>query len=309
MSLTTELEQEIKQLVTSKPIVLFMKGTRGRPQCGFSASVTEALDELVDDYVTVNVLERPDLREGVKTFSSWPTIPQLYVNGEFVGGADIVRGLVAKGELAAALGVKPVEVSAPTIIVTDAAAEQFRGALEEREPGQELRFEVDRGFRYGLALDAPKPGDFQLRYPGFVLLVDRASAKRCDGATIDFASRGGEAGFKITNPREPAKVRGITARELKQRLDAGAPTFLFDMRTDREIELARIPGARVLDEAADASISALPKDTPLVFHCHHGQRSQAAAEHYLGQGFTQVFNLVGGIEAWSRDVDPTVPRY
>ena len=73
--------------------------TRARPQCGFSASVVDTLNGLLDDYRTVNVLERADVREGIKEFSSWPTIPQLYVRGEFVGGADILRQMHEQGEL------------------------------------------------------------------------------------------------------------------------------------------------------------------------------------------------------------------
>ena len=81
------------------------------------------------------------------------------------------------------------------------------------------------------------------------------------------------------------------------------------MRTPEEREIATIDGARLLDQATAAEIERLPKDTMLVLHCHHGGRSQAAAEHFRSLGFTNVHNLVGGIDAWSKDVDPSVPRY
>ena len=89
----------IAALVKEHPVVLFMKGDRSMPQCGFSAQVVQILDSLQDDYITVNVLEDGELREGIKEFSSWPTIPQLYVGGEFQGGCDIVREAYARGEL------------------------------------------------------------------------------------------------------------------------------------------------------------------------------------------------------------------
>ena len=81
----------IAKAVTDHPVVLFMKGVPEQPQCGFSAQVVQILDHLGADFVGVNVLQSDPLREGIKTFSDWPTIPQLYVAGEFVGGADIVR--------------------------------------------------------------------------------------------------------------------------------------------------------------------------------------------------------------------------
>jgi monothiol glutaredoxin len=81
------------------------------------------------------------------------------------------------------------------------------------------------------------------------------------------------------------------------------------VRTEKERATAKLDNAKLLDDAAMASIEALPKDTPLAFHCHTGGRSRGAAEHFLKLGFKTVYNLAGGIEAWSRDVDPSVPRY
>ncbi len=89
----------IQSLVDGEPVVLFMKGNRQMPQCGFSAQVVQILDTLVPDYTTVNVLEDPEIRQGIKDFSNWPTIPQLYVRGEFVGGCDIIKEMYQSGEL------------------------------------------------------------------------------------------------------------------------------------------------------------------------------------------------------------------
>jgi len=89
----------IKQAVTDHPVVLFMKGVPEQPQCGFSAQVVQILDHLGADFVGVNVLQSDALRDGIKTYSDWPTIPQLYVKGEFVGGCDIVREMFQAGEL------------------------------------------------------------------------------------------------------------------------------------------------------------------------------------------------------------------
>ena len=91
--------EKIQQEVDDNPVVLFMKGTPVFPQCGFSSVVARVLDHLQVDFESVNVLEDNDIRQGIKAFSNWPTIPQLYVKGEFVGGCDIVREMYETGEL------------------------------------------------------------------------------------------------------------------------------------------------------------------------------------------------------------------
>jgi monothiol glutaredoxin len=95
----SEIAGFIENEVKSNDVVLFMKGTPGFPQCGFSGQVVQILDYLGVDYKGVNVLSSDEIRQGIKEFSNWPTIPQLYVKGEFVGGCDIVREMFQAGEL------------------------------------------------------------------------------------------------------------------------------------------------------------------------------------------------------------------
>jgi len=95
----TEIADHIKQTVESNDVVLFMKGTPEAPQCGFSSKVSQILGFVGVEYSGVNVLESDDLRQGIKTYSDWPTIPQLYVKGEFVGGCDIIIEMTLSGEL------------------------------------------------------------------------------------------------------------------------------------------------------------------------------------------------------------------
>ena len=109
MSLNEPLRQKISDLVAQYRVVLFMKGTRHMPQCGFSAQVVKILDELRPSYETVDVLRSPEIRDGIKAFSEWPTIPQLYIDGHFVGGCDIVREMHASGELQKLIGVQVSE--------------------------------------------------------------------------------------------------------------------------------------------------------------------------------------------------------
>jgi monothiol glutaredoxin len=95
----SNVQDRIKAEVDSNDVVLFMKGTPAAPQCGFSATVVQVLDHLGVKYKGVNVLADPEIRNGIKEFSNWPTIPQLYVKGEFVGGCDIIREMFENGEL------------------------------------------------------------------------------------------------------------------------------------------------------------------------------------------------------------------
>ena len=100
-----DTQERIKQTVTSNPVVLYMKGTPQFPQCGFSMNAVQILKACgVKQLYTVNVLEDPDVRQGIKEYANWPTIPQLYVNGEFVGGSDIMREMFESGELQKVLG-------------------------------------------------------------------------------------------------------------------------------------------------------------------------------------------------------------
>lgn len=100
MDFTVDIQDIIKQQINSHPVVLYMKGTPQFPQCGFSANAVRILNALgVKEFFSVDVLRDPAIRDGVKNFSSWPTIPQLYVNGQFIGGSDIMTEMYQGGEL------------------------------------------------------------------------------------------------------------------------------------------------------------------------------------------------------------------
>ena len=303
-------KQQIDGLVKSKPVVLFMKGTRSRPQCGFSATVVGLLDDLLPAYETVDVLADEAIRTGVKEYSGWPTIPQLFVGGALVGGCDIVKQLAEQGELAKVLGAEAVEIKPPSLRNSDRAARMFTEAAKDAE-GEPLRFEVNARFEYDLFFGPREPGDVEVSANGLAVLVGRSSVKRADGTSIDYVegAGGAEGGFKIENPNEPARVKSLSVTDLKKMIDEGARFELFDVRTERERAIAKIEPSRLLDAAGQAFIEALPKDATIVLHCHHGGRSQAAAEALVREGFRDVHNVVGGIDAWSLRIDAAVPRY
>ncbi|MCZ6805689.1 MAG: Grx4 family monothiol glutaredoxin [Deltaproteobacteria bacterium] len=100
------VREQIQGIIDSNDVVLFMKGTKHFPQCGFSATLVEVLRRSGSDFQDVNVLENSEIRQGIKEFANWPTIPQLYVHGKFVGGCDIIREMYEKGELDAVLSAK-----------------------------------------------------------------------------------------------------------------------------------------------------------------------------------------------------------
>ena len=118
---TTAAQAEIRKTVESNDVVLFMKGTKTFPQCGFSSRVASILDYMDVEYRDVNILESDEMRQGIKDFTNWPTTPQLYVKGEFVGGCDIVTEMTMSGELDQMLAEKGVAFS-------EAAAKKIREA-------------------------------------------------------------------------------------------------------------------------------------------------------------------------------------
>ena len=309
MPLSAESRQKFDALVKSDPVVLFMKGTRSFPQCGFSASVVGILSSLIPTFGTVNVLADADVRTNMKEYSDWPTFPQLFINGEFVGGADIVRQMHESGELEKMLGGLVQTPETPNVVVTPRAVAELSAALKDGEPGDVIHLTIPANWDHQLDLGARESKHLTIETNGLTVQVDRASAARANGVVIDFAEGPGGGGFKIENPNRPAAVRQLTPKQLQEQMASGAIKELFDVRTPKERETAKLAGARHLDDAAMAYIEALPKETPIAFHCHHGGRSQNAADHFLKQGFKTVYNLAGGIDAWSRDLDPSVPRY
>ena len=102
----TDARERIDEIVRGNQVVLFMKGTELFPQCGFSSRAIAILDRLGATYETIDVLQDPDIRQGIKAYSDWPTVPQLYVRGEFVGGSDIMMEMFESGELQQLLGVE-----------------------------------------------------------------------------------------------------------------------------------------------------------------------------------------------------------
>jgi monothiol glutaredoxin len=310
MSLDPALHARIEALLTQNPVVLFMKGNPQAPNCGFSAKAVGILDSLVDSYTHVDVLQDAEIREGIKRYGSWPTIPQLYVRGELVGGSDIIEQLLNSGELHELLGVPAPDRTPPQISITPAAADAIRSALAEQPDELALHMSVDARFNAQFQLKPRAGGEIEAECAGIRILFDLASAPRAQGVEIDWVEDVRGAGLAVRNPNAPAPVGSLDVEALKARLDAADGLLVIDVRPAAERAHAPFPTAHeTLDEDSVARLSALPKDQPLAFLCHHGNSSRQAAEHFRGLGFRKVFNVEGGIDAWSQQIDPGVPQY
>lgn len=299
-----ELKNHIDSLIENNHVVLFMKGTKDRPQCGFSKQVVEALRNLTD-FVSVDVLSDPDLRDGIKVYSNWPTIPQLYINKEFIGGCDIVLDMYRSHELHKLLNLQRAHQK-PAINISHAAIAALKNAKLDCHDGEDIRISVGIDFEHGLSFDRKNDGDFSLQFGELELLIDPYSALRAENLSIDYVTDNLDAGFLFNNPNEPPAVKELSVEELKAWHEQGKHALLIDVRPQFEWDMAHISFAKPVSEITE---NTLDKNQPIVFHCHHGGRSKRVAESFRLKGFTNLYNLTGGIDAWSKRIDPSVPVY
>ena len=307
MSLDPATRERIQTLLAEHRVVLFMKGDRRQPMCGFSAAATNTLNELLPDYHTVNVLEDPEIREGIKAYGEWPTIPQLYVEGELVGGSDIIRQLYTSGELHALFGAALPDRTPPQITITDAAAEAIRQGTANAQDVA-LHLEIGPDHSAGFQLAPAGEHDIVAIANGLEVHFDPASAQRAKGIVIDWVSTVQGEGLSLKFPGAP-EIHSITVQELQARLAAGSITLIDVRPAQGRAQAAPLAQARVLEDEGYESLAALPKDTALAFICHHGVSSRAMAERFAAHGFSNLHNVEGGMDAWSREVDASVPRY
>jgi len=224
-STTSEPKERISNLIEENPVLLFMKGTPEAPQCGFSNRVIQVLNSWDVPFESINVLSDENIRQEIKDFSNWPTIPQLYINREFVGGCDIVEELSTNGEL----------------------ADVLKQAYPDRE---------------------------------------------------------------FTSPPPPAEVQEISSTEAYEMLKQNPEIPLLDVRSEEERAMACIINSRLLDNQLAQEIQeSWDLESPMILICHQGVRSLQAGQYFTSQGFQQVYHISDGIDGWSLNVDPAIPRY
>lgn len=307
MTLSDATREKIENYLKQDRVVLFMKGTPQQPMCGFSAKTVGLLDTLLPSYTSIDVLQDADIREGIKVFGNWPTIPQLYIDGDLVGGCDIVTQMFNTGELHECLGMDKPDTSPPEVTITDAAADKIRDAMQGHD-NVGLHFSVDPNWQSQFSLAPAQGHEIRVESNGIVLLFDLASAQRARGAVIDWKSTVQGEGLTISLPEAPAPINQMPVSELKDKMDAGA-IILVDVRPDDERAKASIDGSMPLNSETMRELEAMPKDTAMAFICHTGQRSNVVGEHFRRQGFSNIHNVAGGIDAWSREIDTSVPLY
>ena len=309
MSLDPALRSRIEQLLTTNRVVLFMKGEPAAPQCGFSAKAVGLLGATGVKYQHVDVLSDPEIREGIKVYGEWPTIPQLYIDGELVGGSDIIEQIAGSGELYTALGVPAPDRTPPSISITPTAAKMLNEAVTNAGKGYALQVEVDARFNARLQLAPVDANAITSQAEGLNVQFDLASAQRARGLSIDWADDARGRGLVIDNPNAPPKVGALDVTETAAKVADGS-LMLVDVRPAEERAQASVKVPfKTLENGGSAELEALPKDTVLGFICHTGARSAQVAEHFRALGFTRLYNVTGGIADWSANVDSSVPTY
>lgn len=307
MSLDATTRERIETLLKDHRVVLFMKGNRQQPMCGFSAAATNTLNELLAEYHTVNVLDDPEIREGIKAYGDWPTIPQLYVEGELVGGADIIRQMYGSGELHALFGIAAPDRTPPEITITDAAAEAIRQGTAGAQ-SMALHLEIGPDHSAGFQLAPAGAHDIVASANGLEIHFDPASAQRAKGIVIDWVSTVQGEGLSLKFPGA-VEIKSLSVQQLQQRLAANDITLIDVRPAAGRAMAAPLAQARVLEEEGYESLASLPKDTALAFICHHGMSSRAMAERFAAHGFSNLHNVEGGMDAWASEIDSGVPRY
>lgn len=303
-----QTQEKIANFINNNQVALFMKGTAQRPECGFSAKVIEALQMLTYDFATMNVLADPLIREGIKEYSSWPTIPQLYINGEFIGGCDITLELAESKELAKLLGIKKA-LTKPNITIEDDAVLAFKTALEQNTQKEDIRISIAANFEHSLEFDTANKDDFLIECNDIKLIIDPYSAAKAEGLRISFHKSSADSGFDFYNPNIPSEVKELTVEELHEWQSNKKPLVLIDVRPKSEWDIAHIDFAKRLEDLSIEEQRQLSHDVPIIFHCHHGGRSFNVAQKWRLKGYSNIYNLSGGIDDWAKKVDNTIKTY
>lgn len=203
-------------------------------------------------------------------------------------------------------------MASPKIILSVAAQEALRAALEAEAECDCILLEIDQNYTCNLQLAntkelGPTLSTYLLHALPTALSPD--SLRRAEGMSIDFVNDETGVGFKIINPKAPPRISELSPKACQEMLAREFSGQFVDVRSPSEREICALPQSRILDQCYFSELKKLAKDTPIIFYCHHGVRSRHAAEEFLALGFTKLYNLSGGIDAYSRQVDPQIPRY
>lgn len=291
--------ERIEKMLDENPVFLFMKGNPQTPMCGFSSNTVKIIKDLIgDDFGHFNVLEDPEIREGIKQYGQWPTIPQLYVKKELIGGNDIITEMFNSGELHELLGLEQPDRTPPEMTISEQALDHIKEGMADAGDHQ-LFLSIDESFNTRFSLEMPKGFEVVADLGSLKIYMDIGTAKRAQGLSITWVDELQGSGLRIENPNEPPAVKDLTADELRSWMASETSNpKIYDVRSESAVAEGTVDGAVRLDKETIAEVEKMAKDTPLVFVCQVGQSSMAAAEFFRKKGFTAVYNLTGGYNNW-----------
>lgn len=295
----TNTTQKIEQMLDDNPVFLFMKGNPQTPMCGFSSNTVKIMKDLLgDDFGHFNVLEDPEIREGIKQYGQWPTIPQLYVNKELIGGNDIITEMFNSGELHELLGLEQPDRTPPEMHISEEALAHIKEGMADAGDHQ-LFLSIDDAFNTRFSLEQAKGFEIISDLGELKIYMDIATAKRAKGLSISWVDELQGSGLRIENPNEPPAVKALSVDELRSWMASDTENpYIFDVRSEEKIAEGTVDEAVRLDKTAIEKVEQMAKDTPLVFVCQVGQSSMAAAEFFRKKGYNNIHNLTGGYNAW-----------
>ncbi len=298
-----EVNNRIEEMLNGHAVFLFMKGSPQTPMCGFSSNTVKIIRQLIgEDFGWFNVLEDEGIRQGIKEYGQWPTIPQLYVNKELIGGNDIVTEMFNTGELHEMLGLQQPDRTPPVIHISEKALAHIREGLQD-VGDHVLYLNIDDEFNTRFSLEQPKGYEIVSEVDGLTIHMDIGTAERANNIEIDWVDELQGSGLTIKNPNEPPEVKQLSVEGLKKWLNTAQDPqpLIFDVRSAQQFEHNGMQQAERLTRDQIQRIEKMDRQTPLVFVCEVGKSSQGAAEYFRKKGFVNVHNLTGGMQAWLSD--------
>ncbi len=286
----------ITRALSTEPIVVFLKGTRQQPTCRFSGQLVELLDTLLPEYAAFDIKADPEVKAAAMELSGWDAFPQFFIGGRFIGGVDVAKEWFVTGELARRLGVEQPELPTPQIHLSVPAHE----ALAKSVQGSPVRIDRDARKTLRLAVSRRNSSDLAVKLGEITFVFDVVVARHLDGLRIDWLQEPG--GFVLRTPAD--SVRDLAPRELSERLSKGDNLQVVDVRTLAEFRRGHLMCSQFLTKDTFADLLALDRRTPLVFVCQEGTRSRNSAEHFVAEGFVEVYRLEGGLDRWQQELGP-----
>jgi monothiol glutaredoxin len=306
-------KESIQEVVTKDKIVVFAKGTKEVPRCGFSGRAIQIFQSFNKPFEVVDILSDPTIRPALVQFSQWPTTPQIYLDGEFIGGSDIITEMQKSGELEKkvlnSFGEEYKEVQEDErVSITDEAASKVKDFMEDDFEFLRLAVTIKGDDRaYSLELDSHTSAatDLKWKVKGLTVIIAKSMSDLFEKMDVSWVNKNGNEGFAIkeagTPPALPVPIdiaKADMAQLMRSELEAGK-LWIVDVREADEWksghgeEAVHLPLSRLEKEWKDSGFD--PKDT-LIFYCAAGKRSLSAANHFRHKlGFPNTRSLVGGI--------------